>query len=180
MSRPSNRESILEAAEAVVSSVGGAHLSLEAVAERAGISKGGLLYHFPNKESLLVAMVERCSRRFKAMRDESMPEGQAEPWQRVHAEMEVLTKLEYQDDRVASAMLAAMANQPELMAPIRNDMLARRDDLARDPAHFDRYMIYCLACDGLVLSELLQVSPLKPHERRAIITELLRMLEQDH
>ena len=42
---------------------GAVHLTLDAVAERAGVSKGGLLYHFPSKESLLQAMVDRNMRR---------------------------------------------------------------------------------------------------------------------
>lgn len=57
--RPSQRESVLDAAEAVVLADGAAHLTLDAVAERAGLSKGGLLYHFPTKELLLQAMVDR-------------------------------------------------------------------------------------------------------------------------
>ena len=61
--RPSSRETILDAAEAVVLADGAAHLTLDAVAERAGVSKGGLLYHFPSKEILLQAMVDRNMRR---------------------------------------------------------------------------------------------------------------------
>nr|WP_229522948.1 TetR/AcrR family transcriptional regulator [Paenibacillus farraposensis] len=40
-------------------------LTLEAVAKKA-ISKGGLLYHFPNKEELIVGMVEQLSSIFVA------------------------------------------------------------------------------------------------------------------
>ena len=35
------------------------HLSLDAVARRAGLSKGGLLYTFPTKAKLLEALVEQ-------------------------------------------------------------------------------------------------------------------------
>src|SRR5687768_15624169 len=47
------RERILEAAERVVGDVGAARMTLEGVAQAAGVSKGGLLYHFPTKEALL-------------------------------------------------------------------------------------------------------------------------------
>ncbi|MCX5496899.1 helix-turn-helix domain containing protein, partial [Kaistia dalseonensis] len=49
---------MLEAAALVAQDIGPGHLSLEAVAERAGISKGGLLYHFPTKQALLSGLVE--------------------------------------------------------------------------------------------------------------------------
>src|SRR5687767_14471935 len=45
------RERILEAAERVVGDVGAARMTLEGVAQAAGVSKGGLLYHFPTKEA---------------------------------------------------------------------------------------------------------------------------------
>ena len=57
--RKSSREKILDAAAELVGSIGSGRLTLEAVAERAGLSKGGLLYNFPNKEALLQAMIQR-------------------------------------------------------------------------------------------------------------------------
>src|SRR5919106_665839 len=53
------RERILEAAERVVADIGAARLTLDVVAQSAGVSKGGLLYHFPSKESLLSALAQR-------------------------------------------------------------------------------------------------------------------------
>ncbi len=55
--RPSSRERILEAAADLFQEAGFAHVSLEAVAERAGVSKGGLLYNFPSKLLLIKALV---------------------------------------------------------------------------------------------------------------------------
>jgi|GEM_PF-6563964 len=50
--QPNSREVILNAAEMVVVEVGAAHLTLDAVAQKAVVSKGGLLYNFPTKGSL--------------------------------------------------------------------------------------------------------------------------------
>ena len=50
--RPSARRKILEAAAKLADDTGPGSLSLEAVAKEAGISKGGLLYHFPSKAAL--------------------------------------------------------------------------------------------------------------------------------
>src|SRR5690606_17155565 len=57
--RENARQRILDAASQLVRKEGSAHLSLDAVAALAGISKGGLLYHFPNKTALLKAIVEQ-------------------------------------------------------------------------------------------------------------------------
>ena len=47
------RDRILNAAESRLLAMGPAGLVLDAVAADAGISKGGLLYHFPSKEALV-------------------------------------------------------------------------------------------------------------------------------
>jgi AcrR family transcriptional regulator len=53
-----SRQRILEAANALARDVGPGNLSLDAVAQRAGLSKGGLLYNFPTKAKLMEALVE--------------------------------------------------------------------------------------------------------------------------
>ena len=55
----SSRERILDAASQLVCEIGAGRLTLDAVADRAGLSKGGLLYSFPSKDDLLRGMVER-------------------------------------------------------------------------------------------------------------------------
>ncbi|MFF4615626.1 TetR/AcrR family transcriptional regulator [Nonomuraea jabiensis] len=45
-------------------SEGAEALTLEAVARRAGVSKGGLFYHFPTKQALVAAMVDRLTMAF--------------------------------------------------------------------------------------------------------------------
>jgi AcrR family transcriptional regulator len=55
---------ILEAAKALAeshSSVQGVTISLESVAQEAGLTKPGLMYHFPSKEALMVGLVERSA-----------------------------------------------------------------------------------------------------------------------
>ncbi|MET9336432.1 TetR/AcrR family transcriptional regulator [Nonomuraea sp. NPDC003804] len=66
MPRPSSRERLLDAAAEVLIGDGAEALTLEAVAQRAGVSKGGLFYHFPTKQALVAAMVGRLTTAFDA------------------------------------------------------------------------------------------------------------------
>ena len=59
MSAPDTKTRILTAAEQVVLERGVPALTLDAVAEAAGLSKGGLIYHFESKEALIRAMIAR-------------------------------------------------------------------------------------------------------------------------
>jgi AcrR family transcriptional regulator len=54
-----SRERILDAYSDVLAVDGERHATLDAVAAKAGVSKGGLLYHFPSKDQLAEALCER-------------------------------------------------------------------------------------------------------------------------
>src|SRR5919112_6281730 len=68
--RKSSREKILDAAAELVSEIGAGRLTLDGVAERAGLSKGGLLYNFPTKEALLQGMIQRFIDQVSSEREE--------------------------------------------------------------------------------------------------------------
>ncbi|HTO00218.1 MAG TPA: TetR/AcrR family transcriptional regulator [Microthrixaceae bacterium] len=59
MARPSSRERILDTLEELLIKHGSGGATLDAIAEQAGISKGGLLYHFPSKADLLTGFSNR-------------------------------------------------------------------------------------------------------------------------
>jgi len=73
----STRDRLLDAFEQLIVGAGSRAATLDAVAAEAGVSKGGLLYHFRSKEALVDAMVERlreqAARDVEAMRN--APEG---------------------------------------------------------------------------------------------------------
>ncbi len=64
MARPSKREHILSAAARLAEA--SEPISLDRIAAAAGVSKGGLLYHFPSRRDLLVALVASFVRSFEA------------------------------------------------------------------------------------------------------------------
>ncbi|MCA5893749.1 TetR family transcriptional regulator [Isoptericola sp. NEAU-Y5] len=55
---PAARAKVLHAYAEILVSTGERSATLEAVAERAGVSKGGLLYHFPSKDALADGLLE--------------------------------------------------------------------------------------------------------------------------
>lgn len=63
MARPSNRERILDAFEELLLTQGAGNATLDAVAVKAGVSKGGLIYHFPSKADLAAGFGERVLER---------------------------------------------------------------------------------------------------------------------
>ena len=62
-------EDILDRAAALFAQHGFAHTSIKAVADAVGLSKAGLLHHFPTKEALFLAAVEVMREHLRRIRD---------------------------------------------------------------------------------------------------------------
>lgn len=176
----SARDRILQAAERVVMQVGAAHLTLEAVAHAAQVSKGGLLYHFPSKELLFVALaqryvdnVERCvaAAKERLAADDAGCELKAC----------VLGMLDHKrcSRELAAALLATAANDPALLQVIRDGIARRTDELAQDRTmRFARAQVVALAIDGLMMRESLRISTFTDAQRELVVAELMRIADE--
>jgi AcrR family transcriptional regulator len=173
------RDRILDSAEQLVSDEGARHLTLDAVAQAAGVSKGGLLYHFPSKDALLAGMIERhidqlnarCS--FERSRlPEACTSTELKSW--------ILAVL--QPDRVreeaGAALLAAAANNPALLDGVRQRYAAHVAELEALGGGFPRAAVILLAVDGLMLGEAWRLTPFTPEQRDRIVAELLRLTDE--
>lgn len=115
---------MLDAAESVVVRRGIANLTFEAVAAEAGLSKGGVLYHFPNKDRLVEALVVRHAEGWRACFQEayrSVPEGPGRMARGLvsHCLTDAQCWTE-QLRRSTSAVFAALAVNPSLIEPMRS------------------------------------------------------------
>lgn len=169
------RQRILAAAERVSCDAGPARLSLDAVAAEAGISKGGLLYHFPSKQALLQALVEEHVERLLARMDRHAPgaraagDGLAVLRAYVLATRELFAEL----CPAPSGVFAAIAEDPSFIAPIRGFRAEMHRLVAAcpDPA---RAAVVFLACEGLIHEKLTDAAADGPPSE-AIFAKLLAM-----
>jgi len=150
---------ILDASERVVLRDGVGHLTLEAAAAEAGLSKGGVLYHFPTRDALVAAMVARIIEQFDEDIDSYLPDpGTPEAalpgaYARayVRATLEPVTPGE---ERLGAALLAAAAAEPELVVPLQEAAARWQARLVDDGLDPTQATLIRLACDGLWLCGL--------------------------
>lgn len=177
--RPSKKDYILEQAEQLVLDQGAAQLTFDALTERTGISKGGLLYHFESKEVLIMSMLERYAGQRERRIAEVLEDGKGLYGCDQDLKAILLAEISESKERLVldSAILAAVANNPDLLEPIRerNAELWQRLDAAE--AGGIRARIAWKAAMGHRL--LLQFGLLHetPEQSEAFATELLAMLE---
>ena len=177
--RVSLYNTIVDAAEVVVIEAGASHMTLDAVAAKAGVSKGGLLYHFPTKVALLEAMI---ARRIK-IREESRKKACSELPDGPTRELKgfVLSALcrDQSADRIGAPILAALAHNPKLVEPVREAIRKLYAGFISSGAKFEQSAIIALAADGLWLQEILSISPFSKEQRNNVIKELLRLADKE-
>ncbi|MFO7189937.1 MAG: helix-turn-helix domain-containing protein [Pseudomonadota bacterium] len=170
------RERILEAAERVVTDVGPARLTLDLVAQAAGVSKGGLLYHFPSKESLLVGLSARYVERRRAAIEAAKADICGQDAARDVKACIVGMLLDGSSTKeMGAALLAAAANDFALLESIRQCTAQHTEQLASAGGNFARAAIACLAVEGLKMRECLRVSSFTEEQRAQIVEELLKI-----
>ncbi len=113
---------IIDAAEEVVLRDGVARLTLDAAAAEAGLSKGGVLYHFPTRDALVAAMVEKIIEEFDQdiahlLEHDTGPGSFTRAY--IRATMAPSSPRPDREDRLGAAVIAAAAAEPALLVPLQ-------------------------------------------------------------
>lgn len=152
----SARDKIIDAAMAIVRQQGVARLTLDEAARNAGLSKGGVLYHFKTKDDLIRGMVERLIGQCDTLHQryyQEEPEG-AYRWARTV----VRTAFDPNgpaSDPVSGALLAAVTVNPDLVAPIQAKYEQWIERVKGDSPNFEIATLVCMAMDGYLFERLM-------------------------
>lgn len=175
--RPSMREPLLRAAATVVAERGYSALTLDAVGAATGVSKGGLLYHFPTKEALVAALLEQLTTGFEADQSAAHTADPSVPgaWTRAYVTASISPPQDESAQVAAVALLAAVGHDPALLGPLQarySNWIERLDDdeLPGVDAHVVR-----LAADGLWAADLFNLAPPDPALRSRIHARLTEL-----
>jgi len=170
------RQQVLAAAVRLAVEKGAEAVTLDAVARRAGVSKGGLQHHFPGKRALIDALFDRMWQRFSAelaaeMAADPEPRGRA-----ARAYIQVGTRgLPDEEGDFWRAALTLMLADPTLRerwsAWVRQ---AWQADLAAE-ADVTTLLVCRLAADGLWLSDLAGYDAVPPARRADVVQALVAM-----
>ncbi|RBQ14306.1 TetR/AcrR family transcriptional regulator [Spongiactinospora rosea] len=145
------RDELLDAAERLLAERGAQALTLATVAQTAGVSKGGLLYHFNSKEVLIRALVERLIADFDQLVGEHPPPGGPSGPPRTYTERYVhATFAALRTGRLRRwACVTGAAGDPDLLAPLREAMARWHSaELAGEPDPAVSEVVR-LACEGV-------------------------------
>ena len=160
------RARLLSAAAAVIRRDGAQALTLDAVAAHAGVSKGGLLYHFKSKRELLDGLVARWLDEFQHDIDASathFPTGYVKASDGAKAE--------------EAGLLAALVADPAVLAKVRERYATWQDRIATEGGDPVEATVARLAADGLWLADLFGMAPPDGDLRERVLARLLEMCD---
>jgi AcrR family transcriptional regulator len=167
---------ILTAAEQVVVRDGVGSLTLEAVARQAGVSKGGLLYHFPSKSELIIAIVERLGKRCETAHAGSMAEDGESAGAFTRAYLAARSAgPDPQKRPILTALLAAAGTDQHYLEPMHKRARQWQQKLEDDGIDPATATIVRLAIDGLCMCGLFGMPVPEGQLRRDVIEKLTAM-----
>jgi AcrR family transcriptional regulator len=162
---------LLTAAAQVVSRDGAADLTLEAVAREAGVSKGGLLYHFPSKAALVLGLVAQAIEEVDTYLSAAIAIDPT-PGAFTRAYVRVTMVEDDAGEGLAAALMATAASDPRLLQPLREAYDRWNVALRADGLPAGRALVVRLAADGWWLSHLTGLGALATEED-ALVTRML-------
>jgi AcrR family transcriptional regulator len=171
--RKNSREKILAAAADVARESGPGSLSLDAVASRAGVSKGGLLYNFPTKAKLMQALVEEYLRDFGEALEVAGSKDKGSNSLAVYIRLSAEHCEEEQPP--ASWIFSAMAEDPDFMTPIKTFKQRLFERLKGETPNIKALLICYLAIEGLRSMSLFDSDVLSKDERKLLVSSLLEI-----
>jgi AcrR family transcriptional regulator len=164
-----DRDRILDAAESVILDSGGRIFTLDAVAERAGISKGGLVYTFATKDGLFRAALEREVARFQDAVRQRFGDKPADPFEMVLAHIEEALDEDDAATRKAAFLVTALVHAPEMMEPARRYYRALLDPLLAESGEAHEIRHALLAVEGIFLLRGLGFVKVSAEEHRSVL-----------
>ena len=167
------RQKLLRAAIEQIRTSGITGLTLDAVAKEAGVSKGGLLHHFPSKDALVNGLIRQFFANFEERvrayyeRDEES-KGR---WTRAYVQAT------FDDAPMLLELLLVSTLNDELMKLIRDDFDHWNQRLLNDEISPVRATIIRQSADAYWTERIIQPE-IDPALRAALRDELLRMTRE--
>ena len=168
--RSNNKKNmILAAALQVVEREGSNHLTLDAVAKKAGVSKGGLLYHFANKKALLRGMVDYLIETNDNKIMKHRTEGKL-----ISGIAKEENQMTTSEKRASFALVAAAAEDRELLVPAKKYIKELFREVGNNSESQDEAILLLLAIEGMRWLNILEINPMTSSQ----IKEIHKLLQK--
>ena len=176
--KSTSKDNILDAAQRVAERDGAGNLTLDKVACECGLSKGGLLYNYPNKEALLKSMLDRLIDQHNSIADTEEKAMAGEPNANLRATLRAVAGHQMVDPGIYMCILTAAAQNPKLLAPVRAAFQESYDRISAECTDPDTGLLLWAAADGILFHHILGIAPYPKSEKTRLFQKLLQLSEE--
>ncbi|WP_366248214.1 TetR/AcrR family transcriptional regulator [Terribacillus aidingensis] len=149
------QDKILNAAAELILEEGVSNVTLEKIANRADISKGGLLYHYRTKEALFQELNVAAIREFEEaiaryLNEQSNGRG---AYARAYA-LATIEDIEKGGTHRSSALISIFSDHPEVMEIWKEGYARWQQQFDQDGLEWEEAAVIRYVCDGLWFNEM--------------------------
>lgn len=163
------QDDILDAAERVIVRLGAAGLSIDAVAQEAGVSKSSVVYDHKSKNALMEALIDRLVANEMKRNAISVQEHAATPHPELFGRIAAASPAPTDKDKaIALAISVSMSNEAKLQERMRQWTAVDLDAMSSGPKPKAALMAY-LALTGFYCTELFDYHTWEEGERDDIL-----------
>ncbi len=177
--KSSKKVKIIEAALKVVAHEGLHKLTYDYLVKVTGVSKGGILYHFPSREALLAELIRHSQHTYLELYRANIKDQAPRPGRTILACLRAtMADPTVQDAKAYGALSAIIAEYPQLVSAYSEGYKLLYEHLTEDGGNLGRQWAILAAMDGLWLEDTHKLYGLKPRDHKAIYAHLLHEAEQ--
>jgi len=172
------RETVLVAATQVIARLGVNAFTIDAVAKEAGVTKGGVLHHFPSKEALIEGLIAQVMQTFKTRLQAELATdtlGDTGRWLRAY--IRTVFSVQYEVQNLIPALAAAVAADHQTLNRIRQGFEESQQAAIHDGIDPIQATIARLAVDGIVFARALNIDVLDQETSQKIYEALFKLTQ---
>lgn len=176
MAKEKLRESILDAAQRVLAMKGLVNATMEDIAKEAGLSKGGVFYHFASKKELLLGIIERYESVLYEVRARIYNELPEQPSRKLKATFLALIEHPSRWNENAADILSMLSDN-DMRSAISAVKKRLVEDVLIDAPDPHKAVLAMIISDGVWLSEMFDVTAYPARYVAEVMSGILASLE---
>ncbi len=172
------RLTVLTAAAHIIARMGVNSFTIDAVAREAGITKGGVLHHFPTKESLIEGLIDLVMESFNVrLQAEYQADTMVDSGRWLRAYIRTIFLAQYEHQYLMPALAAVVFADEQLLSRIRHAFVKSQQAAISDGLDPIQATIIRLAVDGVVFARALNIDVLDAETSQKVYAALFRLTQ---
>jgi AcrR family transcriptional regulator len=171
------RERLMGCMMDIVRDEGAGALTYDNLVAKSGLTRGGVMYHFPSKESMLQGLVDHYVHRELGKVEERWEKHGKTPDGLLKAELECAIEVDDKDQQISVSLLPVVIQNPAMMNEIQKIVEERYQNLDQTSVGFEKAAITLLVIDAFEMSKAFGFTLLSEKKRKQILKTLYALVE---